>query len=84
LQLALAVDPHTAEAAVDASELYRQTLIATVLLRLDAGADRSAGDAGLIIDQLIGDLSRINRYERCLHARLRRLEKGEVKSKGEK
>jgi hypothetical protein len=87
LQLAaLAVDPQAADAAakqrlwaeahaeLERADAYRQNIMATALLRLDAGADGSAGDVGMIIDQLVRGLRRLQRYERRLHARLRRLE----------
>jgi hypothetical protein len=60
-----------AHTALRQLEDYRQRLMATTLQRL---AMLPAAQAGSLIDQLMMALCRLYRYERRLHAQLRRLE----------
>jgi hypothetical protein len=55
------------------AEQYRHELMATALLQLNAAGPPLEAD--VTINQLVTGLRRLHRYEKRLHARLRRLEK---------
>jgi hypothetical protein len=58
-------------------DAYRQTMTMQAMLALQC-ADQQ-GDITTIIDGLVAMLRRLHRYERHLHARLKRLERGNKK-----